>query len=70
MASTASLSDDDAGSWDLTSDPHVSRPTRMSRANSYNNFADDESSDSSASGLLEGIGIQGTFPSAERIRVR
>ncbi len=40
------------------------------RANSYNNFADDESSDSSASGLLEGIGIQGTFPSAERIRVR
>ncbi|SJL00910.1 uncharacterized protein ARMOST_04224 [Armillaria ostoyae] len=70
LASTASLSDDDAGSWDLTSDPHVSRPTRLSRANSYNNFADDESSDSSASGLLEGIGIQGTFPSAERIRVR
>ncbi|KAK0463655.1 uncharacterized protein EV420DRAFT_1303436 [Desarmillaria tabescens] len=70
LASTASLSDDDAGSWDLTSDPHVSRPTRMSRTTSYNNFADDESSDSSTSGLLEGIGIQGTFPSAERIRVR
>ncbi|KAG7448224.1 uncharacterized protein BT62DRAFT_966126 [Guyanagaster necrorhizus] len=70
LASTASLSDDDAGSWDLTSDPHVSRPTRTSRTTSYNNFADDESSDSSASGLLEGIGIQGTFPSAERIRVR
>ncbi|KAK0211173.1 hypothetical protein DFS33DRAFT_1297944 [Desarmillaria ectypa] len=70
LASTASLSDDDAGTWDLTSDPHVSRPTRMSRTNSYNNFADDESSDSSAGGLLEGIGIQGTFPSTERIRVR
>ncbi|KAK0196645.1 hypothetical protein F5146DRAFT_1012350 [Armillaria mellea] len=61
LASTASLSDDDAGSWDLTSDPHVSRPTRMSRANSYNNFADDESSDSSASRPSR---------SAERIRVR
>ncbi|KAJ6490610.1 hypothetical protein C8R47DRAFT_1045391 [Mycena vitilis] len=75
-ASFASLSsaDEDAGSWDLTSDPHVTRATssRQSRSGtySYGNVADDESSDSSTTGFSEGCGIQGTFPSAERIRVR
>ena len=60
-------------SWDMTSDPHVTRgqTSRMSRANAYNShFADDESSDSSTTGFAEGCGIQGSFPSAERIRVR
>ena len=64
--------DDDGGSWDLTSDPHVTRSvsTRPSRSNSYTHFADDESSDSSTTGFSAGCGIQGTFPSAERIRIR
>ncbi|KAJ7112426.1 hypothetical protein C8R43DRAFT_1040718 [Mycena crocata] len=75
-ASFASLSsaDEEGGSWDLTSDPHVTRATssRQSRAGnfSYGNIADDESSDSSTTGFSDGCGIQGTFPSAERIRVR
>ncbi|KAJ7256483.1 hypothetical protein B0H12DRAFT_1049739 [Mycena haematopus] len=75
-ASFASLSsaDEDGGSWDLTSDPHVTRATssRQSRSGtySYGNIADDESSDSSTTGFSDGCGIQGTFPSAERIRVR
>jgi hypothetical protein len=73
-ASFASLSsaEEDGGIWDLTSDPHVTRNTsaRLSRSNSYSHFADDESSDSSAVGFSDGCGIQGTFPSAERIRVR
>lgn len=73
-SSFASLSsaDEDSGSWDLASDPHVSRSAskRLSRSSSYNHFADDESSDSSTAGFSEGCGIQGTFPSAERIRVR
>jgi hypothetical protein len=73
-ASFASLSsiDDEGGSWDLTSDPHVTRgsSTRPSRSNSYTHFADDESSDSSTTGFSPGCGIQGTFPSAERIRIR
>lgn len=41
---------------------------RSRRSNTH--FADDESSDSSATGFSSGCGIQGTFPSAERIRVR
>ncbi|KAK0496919.1 hypothetical protein EDD18DRAFT_1164554, partial [Armillaria luteobubalina] len=57
LASTASLSDDDAGSWDLTSDPHVSRPMGMSRA-------DNESSDPCAGAVLEGMGMRDIFPSA------
>ncbi|KAJ7461499.1 hypothetical protein FB451DRAFT_1353105 [Mycena latifolia] len=75
-ASFASLSsaDEEGGSWDLTSDPHVTRATssRQSRSGtySYGNIADDESSDSSTTGFSDGCGIQGTFPSAERIRVR
>lgn len=73
-ASFASLSslEDDSNSWDLTSDPHVTRATsnRLGRTVSYNHFADDESSDSSSSGFLDGFGIQGTFPSTDRLRVR
>ncbi|KAJ7940238.1 hypothetical protein B0H13DRAFT_1937159 [Mycena leptocephala] len=76
-ASFASLSsaDEDGGSWELTSDPHVTRAAsaRQSRSSgsfSYGNIADDESSDSSTAGFSDGCGIQGTFPSAERIRVR
>ena len=63
--------EDESSSWDLTSDPHVTRSTSSRpRANTYNSFADDESSDGSTTGMSEGCGIQGTFPSAERIRVR
>ncbi|TBU42065.1 hypothetical protein BD309DRAFT_1081657 [Dichomitus squalens] len=74
-SSLASLSsaDEDASSWDLTSDPHVTRSAsaRLSRSHSYNNFADDESSDASTSaGFSDGPGIQGSFPSSERIRIR
>ncbi|KAG6862067.1 hypothetical protein C0995_007197 [Termitomyces sp. Mi166 len=72
-ASYASLSsiEEDGNSWDLTSDPHVTRAAkRSSRSNSYSHFADDESSDSSTTGFSDGCGIQGTFPSAERIRIR
>jgi len=70
--SFASLSsvEEDGNTWDLTSDPHVTRsPSRPSRAGSYSHFADDESSDTSA-GAYENCVIQGTFPSAQRIRVR
>ena len=63
--------EDESSSWDLTSDPHVTRSTSSRpRANTYNSFADDESSDGSTAGMSEGCAIQGTFPSAERIRVR
>ncbi|KAG1754338.1 hypothetical protein EDB19DRAFT_1823678 [Suillus lakei] len=57
----------------LRPEPHVTRTTtRPSRSGSYADMADDESSDSSAytdrgSG---GIAILGTFPSADRLRVR
>ncbi|KAG5645081.1 hypothetical protein DXG03_007172 [Asterophora parasitica] len=72
--SFASLSsiEEDGTPWDLTSDPPVSRSasSRPSRSNSYSNFADDESSDSSTVGFSDGCGIQGTFQGAERIRVR
>ncbi|CCM03619.1 uncharacterized protein FIBRA_05763 [Fibroporia radiculosa] len=74
-SSLASLSsaDEDAVSWDLTSEPHVTRAqtTRLARSYSYNNFADDESSDASTSaGFSEGYGLRGTFQSADRVRVR
>ncbi|KAF8911057.1 hypothetical protein CPB84DRAFT_1763256 [Gymnopilus junonius] len=71
FASLSSVEDDNA-TWDLTSDPHVTRTasTRPSRTNSYSHFADDESSDSSVINTTEGCVIQGTFPSAERIRIR
>ncbi|KAI8989730.1 hypothetical protein BD414DRAFT_570325 [Trametes punicea] len=74
-SSLASLSsaDEDFASWDLTSDPHVTRSAsaRLSRSHSYNNFADDESSDASTSaGFSDGCGIQGSFPSTDRIRIR
>ncbi|TFK76350.1 hypothetical protein BDN72DRAFT_885116 [Pluteus cervinus] len=70
-ASFASLSsvEEDGGAWELTSDPHVTRASaRISRSSSYTHFADDESSDSSEQ--ADGCLIQGTFPSAERIRIR
>lgn len=74
-SSFASLSsnDEDGGAWDLASDPHVTRSAssrNISRTTSYTQLADDESSDSSTAGFSDGCGIQGTFPSAERIRVR
>ena len=73
-SSFASLSsvEEENGTWDLTSDPRVTRivSTRPTRANSYSHFADDESSDSSVVNTSEGCVIQGTFPSAERIRIR
>ena len=63
--------EDESSSWDLTSDPHVTRTaSNRPRANTYNSFADDESSDGSMTGISEGCAIQGTFPTAERIRVR
>ena len=58
----------------MQSEPHVSRhglKRSVSRTPSYQNFADDESSDSSGgSGLIEGYGIQGSFPSNDYMRVR
>ncbi|KAF8623465.1 hypothetical protein AX15_006249 [Amanita polypyramis BW_CC] len=73
-SSFASLSsiEDDGSTWDLASDPHVARvvSNRLGRTNSYSHFADDESSDSSHAGLSDGCIIQGTFPSAERVRLR
>lgn len=73
-ASFASLSsvEEDVNYWHLTSDPHVTRnaPSRPSRTQSITHFADDETSDSSATGFADGCGIQGTFPSTENIRIR
>ena len=45
---------------------------RLSRSGSttYSNHADDESSESSTIGFAEGYGLQGTFQSTDRIRVR
>ncbi|KZP21536.1 hypothetical protein FIBSPDRAFT_1044077 [Athelia psychrophila] len=74
--SFASLSsiDDDPGSWELAADPHVTRSasSRPSRASAYTHTqdADDESSDSSTAGFAEGCGVQGSFPSTDRVRVR
>ncbi|TDL24918.1 hypothetical protein BD410DRAFT_766513 [Rickenella mellea] len=72
-ASFASLSsEEESGGWELTTDPHVSRTSSKhpSRSKKYNHFADDESSDSSVTGFSEGCGIQGFFPSSDRIRIR
>ncbi|KIL69846.1 hypothetical protein M378DRAFT_69096 [Amanita muscaria Koide BX008] len=71
VASLASI-EDDPSAWDLASDPHVTRviSNRLARTNSYSHFADDESSDSSSPTISDGCSIQGTFPSAERIRIR
>ena len=62
----------DFPSWDMTADPHVTRVANSRRSPyQYQHFADDESSDSaSAPGFSDGVGIKGTFPSTERIRVR
>jgi hypothetical protein len=72
--SYASLSsaEDEISSWDLTSDPPVTRGP-LGPANPHSDMADDESSDSSYPSIgthPDGCGIQGNFPSTERIRVR
>ncbi|KAH9043385.1 hypothetical protein EDB85DRAFT_1914947 [Lactarius pseudohatsudake] len=71
-AASSFQADSDSPSWDMTADPHVTRMANSRRsAYHYQHFADDESSDSaSAPGFSDGFGIQGTFPSTERIRVR
>ena len=51
--------------------PHVSRSTSgCPRASTYNSFARRRIVRGSTAGASEGCAIQGTFPSAERIRVR
>lgn len=72
--SYASLSsaEDEISSWDLTSDPSVTRGG-MGPTNPHSDMADDESSDSSYPSVgtyPDGCGIQGNFPSTERIRIR
>ena len=72
--SYASLSsaEDEISSWDLTSDPPVTRGG-IGSANPHSDMADDESSDSSYPSVgtyPDGCGIQGNFPSTERIRIR
>lgn len=72
--SYASLSsaEEEISSWDLTSDPPVTRGS-MGAANPHSDMADDESSDSSYPSVgtyPDGCGIQGNFPSTERIRIR
>ena len=71
-SSLASLSSVEDDGWDVASDPHVSRvaSNRLTRQRSYSHFADDESSDSSQTTSSDGCSVQGTFPSAERIRLR
>ena len=61
--------------WDLTSDPLVTyKPSHGSRSTSYEQLADDEISleDSVEAGAVSASssGVQGTFPSADRIRIR
>ena len=72
--SYASLSsaEDEISSWDLTSDPSVTRGG-MGSTNPHSDMADDESSDSSYPSIgayADGCGIHGNFPSTERIRIR
>ncbi|KAI0819060.1 hypothetical protein BC629DRAFT_1466217 [Irpex lacteus] len=71
MASVSSA-EGEASSWDLTSDPHVTRSAskRLGRSHSYQNFADEDTSDDSTTGFADGYGIQGSFPSTDRMRVR
>lgn len=69
-ASLASVSSMEGDSWDLTSDPPVSRHTSRRSLSRNSNFADDESSDSSSSGYGGGYVIQGSFPSTDCMRVR
>ncbi|VDB82700.1 unnamed protein product [Peniophora sp. CBMAI 1063] len=70
--SLSSAETDDAPSWDMMVDPHVTRTSSARRpAYSYQHFADDEDSDSNASpGFSDGVGIQGSFPSTEVVHVR
>lgn len=63
-------SQDEGVSWEISVDPFVTQSTPRNKTKSH--FADDESSDSSlnSSSYTEGPGIEGSFPSAERIRIR
>ncbi|EIN07094.1 hypothetical protein PUNSTDRAFT_144651 [Punctularia strigosozonata HHB-11173 SS5] len=81
FASLSSAEESEPASWDLHVEPHVTRSTSShhSRSQSSNyseryavgQLSDDESSESSSTvGFSDGCGIQGTFPSAERIRIR
>lgn len=61
--------------WDLMSDPLVTyKPSHGARSTSYEQLADDEVSleDSIEAGAVSASssGVQGTFPSTERIRIR
>ena len=61
--------------WDLMSDPLVTyKPSHGARSTSYEQLADDEISleDSVETGAVSASssGVQGTFPSTERIRIR
>ncbi|KIP07813.1 hypothetical protein PHLGIDRAFT_406713 [Phlebiopsis gigantea 11061_1 CR5-6] len=67
-SSLASLSSTEGETWDILSDPPVTRHKRSRSRNSH--FADDESSDSSSSGYGDGYVIQGSFPSTDCMRVR
>ncbi|KAF9566322.1 hypothetical protein CPC08DRAFT_814891 [Agrocybe pediades] len=71
-SSFASLSsvEEDTATWDLISEPHVTRvvSSRPSRSNTH--FADDESSDSSTTHTADACVVQGTFPSAEHVKIR
>ncbi|KAI5119935.1 hypothetical protein M0805_002124 [Coniferiporia weirii] len=70
--SFASLSsDEDSGGWDLATEPHVTRTSKLGRrASVYNEFADDESSEASVAGVSENCMIRGTFTSSDIIRIR
>ncbi|EJD02185.1 uncharacterized protein FOMMEDRAFT_168705 [Fomitiporia mediterranea MF3/22] len=73
--SFASLeSDEDSTGWDVATEPHVTRVSPLkhsSRTSAYTEFADDESSEASLTGsALENCMIQGTFTSADTIRIR
>lgn len=71
--SFASLSsDEDAGGWDLATAPHVNRTSlkHSTKTNSYNAFADDESSESSLQSVFDNCLIQGNFTSTDRMSIR
>ncbi|KAF7793284.1 hypothetical protein EIP86_004395 [Pleurotus ostreatoroseus] len=71
-SSMASLSsaEGDTNSWEFRVEPHVvTKPMKqLTRNNSYNSFADDESSDASDS-RSNGYAVRGSFPSTDRLRI-
>jgi hypothetical protein len=61
--------------WDLSCEPMVTyKPSHGSRSTSYEQLADDEisleGSLESSAPVLSSSGVQGTFPSSDRIRIR